>query len=555
MAKDQQDDIRRWQELRTHWQEPKPLMYQQYGSWDRPYPNYHQLPKRGKASNWQNLRFPSPDRNTWPNPNPDRQIRCATWHAEGPPNLQRWGSMDQQGGNLHNQGNYWGGRQSGNGVCPPQQRNNTTWNNGQYKSTWQGQHTFFNSPSRDQQSTSKSFEGQTKGQPNPEVTSGEHDFAKTMCQKTEKVNRWTPYPPAKVADPLSQPNPPSSSEKSGVESLKNCKPNQHTENGASSTHSSNTNLMQDRSQDYSHSSSEFSQHTASNAEKEHLLSEMLRKAKETLLNRKSSLDSSGPENCLKGTKTAPQIKESKQVESLDQSKNKKIHESKKPLNKQKTQTPFVMHISNKKDAQFNSSETSVDIGNKSSPSLQSLQVSTSTMDHEDEEECGESRVHLPLPVQDQVMDTPDEDLCSFAEGVGSNPSQPAADGSVPSLSKLALPACLKRDLNRHMGTKGKAAGHEPNLNNARRIRNVSGTRNSELEKDSGHKPTLRQLISSSSFKRSVNWDQVYQEVNRKKQEQGKGLPRYCLTSFFAFENSCFFHTLMSCLSPIILDLV
>ncbi|KAA0711415.1 Zinc finger protein 106 [Triplophysa tibetana] len=382
----------------------------------------------------------------------------------------------------------------------------------------------------------KSFEGQTNNQQNPEELSGEHDLAKAKCQKTEKVHRWTPYPPAKVADPLSQPNPPSqpnptsSSEKSDVESIKNCYPNKHAESGASSAHSSKTNLVQDRSQDskYSHTSSDFSQHTASNAEKEHLLSDMLRKAKETLLNRKSSVDSSGPENCLKGTKTAPQIKEPQQVESLDQNKNKKICERKKKCNKQMTreQPAFVKHRSINKDAKLTNSETFGEIGKKSSSSLQSLQVSTSTMDHEDEEECGEREENPHLPVQDQVMDMADEGLCSSAEGVGSSPSQPTEDGLVPSLSKLALPACLKRDLSRHMGTKSKATGHEPNLNNARRIRNVSDTRKNESEKDSGLKPTLQQLIGSSSFSRNVNWDQVYQEVNRKKQEQGKGLPRF-----------------------------
>ncbi|XP_056623775.1 zinc finger protein 106 isoform X2 [Triplophysa dalaica] len=537
LAKEQQEDMRRWREVQSHWQGPRPLMYQQYGSWDRPFHNYNQLPKRGKASNWQNLSFQSPDRSKWPNPN--RQIRCATWHAEGPPDMQRWGSMDQQGGHLHNQGNFWGDRQGGYGVCPPQQRNKPHWNNGQYKHTWQGQHAphkFFNSPSREQQRTFKIFEGQTNSQQNPEELSGEHDLAKAKCQKTEKVNRWTPYPPAKVADPLSQPNPPSqpnpasSSEKSDVESIKNCCPNKQAESGASSTHSSKSNLVQDRSQDskYSHSSSEFSQHTALNAEKEHILSDMLRKAKETLLNRKSSVDSSGPENCLKGTKTAPQIKEPQQVESLDQNKNKKIYERKKKLNKQMTreQPAFVKHSSINKDAKLTNSETLGEIGKISLPSLQSLQVSTSTMDHEDEEECGEREVNPHLPVQDQVMDMADEGLCSSAEGVGSNPSQPTEDGLVPSLSKLALPACLKRDLTRHMGTKSKATGHEPNLNNARRIRNVSDTRKNESEKDSGLKPTLQQLIRSSSFSRNVNWDQVYQEVNRKKQEQGKGLPRF-----------------------------
>ncbi|NWW52309.1 ZN106 protein, partial [Pedionomus torquatus] len=97
---------------------------------------------------------------------------------------------------------------------------------------------------------------------------------------------------------------------------------------------------------------------------------------------------------------------------------------------------------------------------------------------------------------------------------------------LPDLSKLGLPASLQRDLTRHISLKSKAGTHlpEPNLNNARRIRNVSGHRKSETEKESGLKPTLRQILSAS--RRNVNWDQVIQQVTKKKQELGKGLPRF-----------------------------
>ncbi|NXL93229.1 ZN106 protein, partial [Alectura lathami] len=97
---------------------------------------------------------------------------------------------------------------------------------------------------------------------------------------------------------------------------------------------------------------------------------------------------------------------------------------------------------------------------------------------------------------------------------------------LPDLSKLGLPASLQRDLTRHISLKSKVGIHlpEPNLNNARRIRNVSGHRRSETEKESGLKPTLRQILSAS--RRNVNWDQVIQQVTKKKQELGKGLPRF-----------------------------
>ncbi|XP_012865441.1 PREDICTED: zinc finger protein 106 [Dipodomys ordii] len=104
----------------------------------------------------------------------------------------------------------------------------------------------------------------------------------------------------------------------------------------------------------------------------------------------------------------------------------------------------------------------------------------------------------------------------------SQPSGPL----LPELSKLGFPASLQRDLTRHISLKSKSGAHlpEPNLNSARRIRNISGHRKSETEKESGLKPTLRQILNAS--RRNVNWEQVIQQVTKKKQELGKGLPRF-----------------------------
>ncbi|XP_040854028.1 zinc finger protein 106-like isoform X2 [Ochotona curzoniae] len=97
---------------------------------------------------------------------------------------------------------------------------------------------------------------------------------------------------------------------------------------------------------------------------------------------------------------------------------------------------------------------------------------------------------------------------------------------LPELSKLGFPASLQRDLTRHISLKSKTGTHlpEPNLNSARRIRNISGHRKSETDKESGLKPTLRQILNAS--RRNVNWEQVIQQVTKKKQELGKGLPRF-----------------------------
>ncbi|XP_073410277.1 zinc finger protein 106 isoform X2 [Dendrobates tinctorius] len=102
----------------------------------------------------------------------------------------------------------------------------------------------------------------------------------------------------------------------------------------------------------------------------------------------------------------------------------------------------------------------------------------------------------------------------------------SANTILPELSKLGLPVSLQRDLTRHISSRSKVGSQlpEPNLNSARRIRNVSGHRRSEIDKDSGLKPTLRQILNAS--RRNINWDQVIQHVTKKRQELGKGLPRF-----------------------------
>ncbi|NXN21764.1 ZN106 protein, partial [Nycticryphes semicollaris] len=150
---------------------------------------------------------------------------------------------------------------------------------------------------------------------------------------------------------------------------------------------------------------------------------------------------------------------------------------------------------------------------------------------------GQDHLRVDLKISSHDGEGDEEHVKSHAhfdmEGF-ENPSDPEMQkgGSqslgllLPDLSKLGLPASLQRDLTRHISLKSKVGTHlpEPNLNNARRIRNVSGHRKSETEKESGLKPTLRQILSAS--RRNVNWDQVIQQVTKKKQELGKGLPRF-----------------------------
>ncbi|XP_078007489.1 zinc finger protein 106 isoform X2 [Phascolarctos cinereus] len=126
-----------------------------------------------------------------------------------------------------------------------------------------------------------------------------------------------------------------------------------------------------------------------------------------------------------------------------------------------------------------------------------------------------------LPFETESFESNNLDVDLQKGGTG----QPSGS-LLPELSKLGFPASLQRDLTRHISLKSKPGAHlpEPNLNNARRIRNVSGHRKSETEKESGLKPTLRQILNAS--RRNVNWEQVIQQVTKKKQELGKGLPRF-----------------------------
>ncbi|XP_072314464.1 zinc finger protein 106 isoform X2 [Eucyclogobius newberryi] len=155
----------------------------------------------------------------------------------------------------------------------------------------------------------------------------------------------------------------------------------------------------------------------------------------------------------------------------------------------------------------------------SDQSLQHLHVSTSSA--------------CPIPNQEgekiknniEKESFEDKLVYSSEESDFSKSNDPQNQSAV--VSKLDLPPVFKRDLTKHMiSNKAKSAvSLEPNLNIARRVRNLSESKKSDSDKDSGLKPTVRQLLSSSGSRRNVNWDQVYHEV-RKKQDKGKGMPRF-----------------------------
>lgn len=167
----------------------------------------------------------------------------------------------------------------------------------------------------------------------------------------------------------------------------------------------------------------------------------------------------------------------------------------------------------------------------SSQFLQSLQVSTSTMESSEpaassreDEENSKKEKETCSAAADETMQAVEAGQSSESDTSRSGEAQPASGSNASSLSKLDLPPVLKRDLTKHISSKSKTLSLEPNLNIARRVRNLSESKRSDTEKDSGLKPTVRQLISASGSRRNVNWEQVYQEV-RKKQDKGKGMPR------------------------------
>lgn len=605
-AREEQETMRKWQDIKEQWHNHRQWHHQQGGSWGPRFSNFPRSSRSGLNTNSQEpCRGLEHDHDNWNR----RQIRSATWHAERPPDLHRWESLDGRGGSLHSRGNYWGGRQGTYVGCTPQQRNQSSWSNkernrGNFERQndlhWQrskANHCTASSRTHHYQKPHQSTEGQKKCYQRQEGC-GENDPGKGKG-KSDKPHRWAPYPPALLGDTLNdiqsdiQPasdkvnfDSPEHGNKRGLNAstqglegqsqtdlgksdLESSKPQQeykkeyrkqstcpskrnessgktqrpshisspssslplstqrlegptkHSEKRVAANPGSVTNLSHTSSQDSVNSKASKHSHSGSQSplagpigkEQEQLLSEMLFKAKENLLNKQTSVGKSATEDDLKGAKLHTQ--EDELIEGSELSSAKEHCRSKRKSDK---------HNGRRKEWQSLRTEIAMQSGCSTKDInqlfLQSLQVSTSTMDQEDTEECAEREEGL---VRDQGIQAMDEGITSDSEGSRSSHSLPTAGCSVPSLRKLALPASLKRDLNRHIGSKGKAVAHEPNLNIARRFRNVSGTR--ESEKDNGLKPTLRQLISSSASRRNVNWDQVYQEVHRKKQEQGKGLPR------------------------------
>ncbi|XP_034432781.1 zinc finger protein 106 isoform X2 [Hippoglossus hippoglossus] len=624
----EEDDCRRKEEFQQRLKEAKERYQREY-TWQQPSQGFG---GSGQHKSWYGSNRYSA-RSGEPRPwHCSQQGKSATWHAQEPPNFQKWGSEECVGGSLHSQGG-WSRRQWDQGGLSGNQQNRLPWlssggsSNGVYGqnniSQYQqrgrplgssgpinthppppsfssrGSSQFQNTASNERSQPSNGVQV-SKGQ----TAESEHNGSKTSktCgsnPKLDKACRWSPYPVTKGSEsgPHKDTNP-NSSEKhpkvpkpqkqdtapetsavnklsrperepgplpsSGrtVEAKERPKTDFKTKPRESSSSSSSRSSSAQReghqnsasapsSQKVTKSSLQKDKKTSSlpvlatqlskvsgqgNAQskptskqsglgckaplivplksrQERQLPEVPRKERQTVLEKRGSLDSSGSDRMeISQHIVEEQQRDCAQSQIGVNKENSCRQDAAKPNSSVRPEKPALKSSDSR---QF----------------LQSLQVSTSTMENSesaassrDEENSGKVEERTCSLAPDEALQAVEAAQSSESDTSRSGDAQ-TVSGSNTSQSKLELPPVLKRDLTKHISSKSKAGGHEPNLNIARRVRNLSESRRSDSEKDSGLKPTVRQLISSSGSRRNVNWEQVYQEV-RKKQDKGKGMPRF-----------------------------
>ncbi|XP_076002779.1 zinc finger protein 106 [Genypterus blacodes] len=559
---------------------------------------------------------------------PWKQGKSATWHAQEPPNFQKWESGALGGGSFHSQESFgkaqWNHR---NQIGRHTWFSNDGGSNGffeqnpipQYSQT--GQPSFgssarhqpppgvsglaagkFQSPNQSNSERQQGSNGHQSGQ----ARNAEYDLSSPKSfgsnQKLDKTCRWSPYPVSKVID--SAPNkdtPHSSTEKHPKDSThhkkvksadktssnRRSRPEQQappvTSNGQNvkETKKPSTKTKGERSGSGSRSSSAqrdgphtSAQDTSSQKPKKDKLLQKDKKLSSAAVVRleprpkkSSSQEQEQPKSTSKlsglsseSSSIGPlQSRQAQQFPEIPKKPKRMLEKgaasSDRPSCYNRVQTA-LLHIAEGKQKEHAENPVGVNKENScrqnaaksaslesltkpevasldSSQFLQSVHVSTSTVENSEpassarkdqEEGRAEKETHPGAP--DEAMQVVEAGQGSESDASRSGGEASTTSGSTASgLSKLDLPPALKRDLTKHISSKSKPGTREPNLNSARRVRNLSESRRGESEKESGIKPTVRQLISSSGSRRNVNWDQVYQEV-RKKQEQGKGMPRF-----------------------------
>ncbi|XP_047466480.1 zinc finger protein 106 [Mugil cephalus] len=587
----EEEDCRRKEAFQQRLQEAKDR-YRWKCGWKQQSPEFG---GSGHHGSWyQSNRYDARDGEARPW-NHNKQGKSSTWHAQQPPNLQKWASGEFAGGRMHGQE----GRSNktwGQSAFSGSQQSRLPWlSNGGSSNGLYGRNniseyaqksrplsllgpppSFFAHALNQFQSKGNDEGGQQgAGSHNGEGQSADHNSnksAKTFGSnpKLDKACRWSPYPVAKgfeslphtdanpsekynkIAKPQKQERTPETSGFSR-QSRPEQKSGQFTSSRQSveekDRHNANpSSKPRDGSSSSSRSSSsqrDEQQKTSSGSSRQKANKDLL------LADRKMSsvpgLGSGGQVSVTFSKVQAQSKPTGKQSEAraspvgpLQSRKERQLPESllkarqialeRRASLEEQQRDQSQMGVNKENSCRQNAAKpTSPDAAREeklsSPPSdggqfLQSLQVSTSTAEGS---EAAASEKQPSSASPDESMQVAEAGQSSESDASRSGDAQTVSGSN--SLSKLDLPPVLKRDLTKHISSKSKAGSLEPNLNIARRVRNVSESRRSDSEKDSGLKPTVRQLISSSGSRRNVNWEQVYQEV-RKKQDKGKGMPRF-----------------------------
>ncbi|CAB1449619.1 unnamed protein product [Pleuronectes platessa] len=625
----EEEDCRRKEEFQQRLKEAKERYQREY-TW--------QQPPQGFAGSGQHKTWYGSNRYSW---HRGQQGKSATWHAQEPPNFQKWGSEECVGGSLLSQGG-WDRRQWDHGGLSGNQQNRLPWlssggssngvygqnNISQYKQrprplgssgptpthppppsfSSRGSSQFQNTPSNERSQPSNGVQV-SKGQ-TAESEPGSSKTSKTCGSnpKLDKACRWSPYPATKGSEsgPPKDTNPNSSEKQPKVPKHPKV-PKPQKQDTAPET-SAFTKLSRPerepgplpssgraveakekpkadfKTKPRESSSSSSSSSRSSSAQREGLQSSAstpssqkvnkssLQKDKKTsslpvLASQLSKVSGQGKEAQSKptskqsglGSKAPPigplKSRQERQLPEVPRKERQPVLEKRGSLDSSGSDRMEIsQHIVEEQQRDCAQSQIGVNKENSCRPDaakpdssvrpekpalkspdsrqfLQSLQVSTSTMENSEsaassreEENSGKVEEQTCSLAPDEALQAVEAEQSSESDTSRSGEAQ-TMSGSNTGQSKLDLPPVLKRDLTKHISSKSKAGGHEPNLNIARRVRNLSESRRSDSEKDSGLKPTVRQLISSSGSRRNVNWEQVYQEV-RKKQDKGKGMPRF-----------------------------
>lgn len=557
-------------QLDSGWQK-QPHGFGGYGQQSAWYRRNRYNPRPGEAQPWHH----------------NRQGKSATWHGQEPPNFEQLASGEYAGRGFGSQGG-WGNRQWHQGGFPGNPQTRLPWlsnagsSNGIYGrnnigySAQRGRALslvsppLYPAPPSLFTQTFNQFESTCKdkgipgdGLQNMEGPTPESDPSSKKAfgsnTKLDKTCRWSPYPVTKSMEALSSsemcPKGPQLQRKDkpaeAMASNRQSRPETEAEHAASNGNSVGEKVKHAKGSKpklggRSSSSSGSSRSNSSQRDDGHTTAPG---ASNQMANKSSVLkDKKMPSDCSLG-KTSGTSRAASQDSSFSmQAKGKQHH-----LDTLKKARQIVLEKKSSADTSANKTgmaSRAVDVhgpqnqvrvnkdswrqnskpggAERSGPSdstqsLQSFQVSTSTMESS-EASAPNNEESRRKDEKDKAPQAADAGHSSGSDTSRTGEAQPVSGSSASAPPKLDLLPVLKRDLTKHISSKSKAVNHEPNLNIARRVRNLSESRRCDPEKDTGLKPTVRQLISSSGSRRNVNWEQVYQEV-RKKQDKGKGMPR------------------------------